>query len=1229
MIDRAKQRIEGVSGRALTMDQRKQYAIELAQLILQESRRIQTRREHSQLAQLARMMDDIPGKAFTTCMTDQCFRSQASWRVADQLNFLIKKFGIPIYLTAFRRFQLRLFKMFSRVLAPLLVPLVKRLVRQETSTVILPGEPAALAKHMKQRQRAGVRVNLNHLGEAILGETEAENRLWTYLNDLARPEVEVISVKISTIYSQINLVGWEETLARLSDRLRRLYRAAIHAPFRRRDGTPAAKLVNLDMEEYRDLQLTIALFCRVLDEPEFRHYQAGIVLQAYLPEASAMQQQLTEWAMRRVAAGGAPIKIRIVKGANLAMEQVDAALHGWPQAPYPTKEEVDANFKRMVMYGCQPEHAKAAHLGIASHNLFDIAFALLLRTECQVESAVCFEMLEGMADPMRRVVQALSGDMLLYCPAATQNEFQNAVAYLIRRLDENTAPQNFLRHIFHLEPNSIEWDRQVALFSRACEQISSVATEPRRKQNRLRPPERLSMTEPFTNEADTDWALAANRLWVKDLVKRWRTHTIPLIPLVIDGQEVLNGSQGKVINPSAPKETLYTVTLASHAQVDRALDAAKAAEVDWAKVSVAERTRLLADLAQMLRRYRGDLIGAMVIACGKTAFEADVEVSEAIDFAEYYWRNCRDLQHLSDIHWSPKGTVVVAPPWNFPASIPAGGIIAALVTGNSVIFKPAREAVLIGWILAQLCWEAGIPKRVLQFLVCDDEPVGSALVRDTRVNAVILTGATATARHLLKLRPGLDLLAETGGKNSMIVTAMADRDLAVRDLIQSAFGHAGQKCSACSLAILEEEVIDDPHFREQLRDAAASLRVGPSWDLATRVTPLIHPPGEALERALTTLDPGEEWLLMPKVDDSNPHLWSPGIKLGVRPGSFMHRTELFGPVLGVMRADSLAQAIEWANDVPYGLTAGIHSLDSREIEYWLQHIEAGNCYVNRGITGAIVQRQPFGGCKDSSFGRGAKAGGPNYLIQLMHSQQSALPMHVDELSPAVVAFDKQMRQQHQFTTEQGALWQRSLGSYAFYWNAHFSQRHDPSLVLGQDNFFCYRPQGLTLRLQRTDRALDLLRVCAAALTCGTPLEISGEGAALQELLGSYRHDDLTLIEESEEQLIERLRQRPISRVRLLSPPTQTLQTALGEMGARVLHAPVLANGRLELLNYLREIAQSIDMHRYGNLGMREGERRAPLVGTPTEACPMPCTGCSCERSVYLGIEDDDTLQSVP
>lgn len=1183
-LKNALQLLKEAKGCHYSSEQRKGMAINLASLILNEAKLYLSYSEKKQQKDLAKMMNDPAGKIFFTALTDQCFRSNKSSRAADQLVYLIKKYGIPKFLSPLNKIQMFLFYYLGKQLSGLFIPLVKRMLRKKMSKVILPAEEKHFAKHLKKRRRDGVRINLNHLGEAILGEGEAENRLNTYLKDLANPQIECISVKISTLFSQLSLLGTEQTLKVLENRLKTLYRSAKENKFLSHEGS-ISKFVNLDMEEYRDLHLTVALFKRVLDDAEFYQYSAGIVLQAYLPDAFLFQQELTVWAMQRVANGGAPIRIRLVKGANLAMEHLESTLKGWPQAPYLTKLETDANYKKMLTYACEPERIKAVHIGVGSHNLFDIAYALLLRSEKNCEKQVTFEMLEGMAGHIQRAIQSLGCSMLLYCPVVAKHEFQNGIAYLMRRLDENTAQENFLRHAFEMLPGSAAWKNQVDLFSLSCRDVNDVSQVPRRQLSRFHPPLQHSYDTPFENEPDTDWALPQNVKWTETILRKWVNKEIEIIPLVIGEKTIVsNLSTEKRNDPSNPGKELYRYTLAGEAELEIALKTANQAMESWNQKPLNERLHLIDQAAYQLRLHRDDLIGAMVADTAKTVSEADTEVSEAIDFAAYSSRIANDLHLLKDIVWLPKGPVLVAPPWNFPCSIPAGGILAALAAGNTVLFKPAPEAVLVGWQLVNALWEAGIGKDVLQFICCHDDPIGTRLIQDPRLAAVILTGATTTARKFLKLRPGIDLIAETGGKNSLIITGMADRDLAIKDLLQSAFGYSGQKCSACSLAILEKEVYDDPHFIKQLRDAAVSLKVGSPWDLSTKIVPLIRQPGDELLRALTSLEEGEEWLLEPKQNPENSHLWSPGIKLGVRPGSFTHQTELFGPVLGLMRAENLAQAIEWANATPYGLTAGIHSLDEREQQFWKEGIIAGNCYVNRTITGAIVQRQPFGGCKASQFGQGAKAGGPNYLIQLMRPQASGLPEEREPIPDAVVKLN-QLFLQGSYKGEELESWKAAIGSYAFYLNHHFSKSHDPSHLVGQHNFFSYKPRhDLVLRMQKEDSLSDLFKCMAACLTCSAHLEISaapGDAKRLQKAVDFTAFPLLTLTQETETHLIDRIQAGLLNKIRFLSKPSHELKQVISEAACDFAVSPVQSNGRIELLHYLREVSLSIDYHRYG------------------------------------------------
>ncbi|HEY7203216.1 MAG TPA: bifunctional proline dehydrogenase/L-glutamate gamma-semialdehyde dehydrogenase [Methylomirabilota bacterium] len=1165
-----------------------QRAIALAEALLAKARAGQTAEERARAERLARLMDDPRGKELTIALTDQCFRSRRPERIADQLQYLLERYGAPRFMEWWERIGLTLGALMGQYLPSLVVPPIVARLRHETEALILPAEDEDLRRYLAERRAAGIRLNLNQLGEAILGEAEAARRLDAYLTLLARDDVEYISVKVSSVSSQIDLTAFRHTVEVVKARLRALYRQAMRHRYRHPDGRLTAKFVNLDMEEYRDLDLTVTAFREVLDEAEFLTLPAGIVLQAYLPESHRVQRALVAWATARGERGGAPIKLRVVKGANLAMERIEADLHGWPQAPYPTKREVDANFKRMIEYGCRREHAAVVHLGIASHNLFDVAYGMVLRESAGVEAWTEFEMLEGMANHQARAVQARAGGLLLYAPVVRAEDFHSAIAYLVRRLDENTAPDNFLRHVFGLEPGSPEWTLERDRFLAAVDGVRSCITTFPSRGTALRAaggPENVVMQDltPFGNEADTDWAVGGNREWIEGVREQWRERAVETVPLQIAGDVVAGASEAEGRDRSRPSRVAYRHALADRAQVGRALDSARAAQAAWAARPAAERRGLIDGAAGVLARRRGDLIGAMMVDGAKTATEADPEVSEAIDFARYYARALGPDDTVDGCRMEPLGVVLVAPPWNFPLSIPAGGVLAALAAGNAVLLKPAPEAVLVGWHLASALWEAGIPRPLLQFVPCPDDEVGRALVTDPRIDGVILTGSVETARRFLEWRPALRLFAETSGKNAMIVTALADRDQAIRDLVRSAFGHAGQKCSAASLAICEAEVYDDAAFRRQLRDAAASLAVGSVWEASSRIPPLTQSPGRALTRALTTLDEDEEWLLEPRRLDGEAPLWSPGIKLGVRRGSFFHRTECFGPVLGLMRAADLDDAIDLANDQPFGLTSGLQSLDDREVARWLTRIEAGNLYVNRSITGAIVARQPFGGWKASSVGPGAKAGGPNYVLQLGHWRAHARPSERAPLSPAVDALLARALEalpDEESRAQLGA----SAASYAAAWRDHFGRAHEPVTLLGERNVFRYRPsRGIVVRAEIETPAgrLALAQVLLAARTCGAPVEISVADGRIEPWVGGDDGPAGTI--ESDAALAARLDGATIERLRALTPLAPATRAAAHAAGVTVLDEPVLGAGRLELRAYLREQAVSRVVHRYGTV----------------------------------------------
>jgi RHH-type proline utilization regulon transcriptional repressor/proline dehydrogenase/delta 1-pyrroline-5-carboxylate dehydrogenase len=1152
-------------------------AVELAAEWLETARDGMRHDERKQSAQLARMMHDPSGKALTFALADQVFRPPSAERSAARFRSLIDDYGVPEYLPAFERVGMKMGAMASAVAPGVVMPLVTAKLRGESNSVILPGEDARLRPHLEERRRAGMKMNLNQLGEAILGEDEAEKRMKAVIARINSPDCDYLSVKISAIFSQIHLIAHEETLAKLKDRLRRLYRAAMAHPVPDGKGGTRAKFINLDMEEYRDLSLTRDVFVQVLDEPEFMKLEAGVVLQAYLPDAWPVQIELNEWAKDRVARGGAGIKIRLVKGANLAMEKVEAELHDWPQAPYPTKEEVDANFKRMLHEGCKPENARFVRIGLASHNLFDLAYAMLLRTREDVEDRVEFEMLEGMANHQARVVNDAAGGLLLYAPVVSRDDFHSAIAYLVRRLDENTSEENFLHDLFGMEPGDASWIAQSERFLRACARKDSVMAGPRRTQNRAAEHAApLPAGSPFHNEADTDWALPHNTAWIRAKVEAMKTAAPVSVPLCIGGREQAGESEGIGRDPSRPGVEAYRYALAGESQVELALQTAVNARAGWQALGFEGRAALLRKAAASLANSRGDIIATMVLDGGKAVFEGDVEVSEAIDFANYYADSFSDPAFFDGSHFEPYGTIVVTPPWNFPFAIPCGGVLAALMAGNTVILKPASATTLTGWVLANCLWNAGIPREVLQFVACPGA-VGRKLLTDDRTGGVILTGGWDTARMFLGWKPELRLFAETSGKNALIITAAADPDQAVKDLVKSAFGHSGQKCSAASLAIVEAEVYDNPAFLRQLRDAAASLTVGPPWNYDSIVTPTVVEPGETLLRGLTQIDPGETWLLEPRMVDGNPSLWSPGIRLGVKPDSWYRSNECFGPVLGLIRAENLQHAIRIQNASSFGLTGGIHSLDPAEISEWRNSVEVGNAYINRPITGAIVRRQPFGGWKNSSFGPGAKAGGPNYCQLFGTWQNSAMPAAKAAVTGrAAGLLDKLAAALPQAA---GTL-RAAAASDAAAWSGEFGIGHDPSGLTCEANVFRYRPFKRSI-VRAGDETGDpeLARILLAASAAGVEVEISvNRSRPFLATLGmpSVIEDDAAF----EKRLLAEKRPWQGLRAPGAGP---ALKAAAIEAGLRLVDAPVIWNGRIELLWLLREQAVSETLHRYGNV----------------------------------------------
>ena len=1141
-----------------------------------------TPEEVKEQAKYASLVQTPAYKVLLSKMLDESSQIRDDQKLAIRMKILIDRYGVPGFFNAFDRASLKLFALVGFRFPGIAMPIFKKRLRKETDKIIIAEERPMLTRHLAERRKHKIGQNINLLGEVVLGNEEADHRYHHYLEALKEPDINYISIKISGIYAQIHPLSYEQSKKELCKRVATIYRQAINNPYKDFDGKTRPKFVNLDMEEYKDTELTLDVFITVLGMPEFKNLTAGIVVQAYLPDAGHFQERLLEFAKKRYAEGGAPLKMRLVKGANLQMETIISSLKGWKNPILPDKIEVDANYLHILDRALQPDNAQALHIGVASHNFFTIGYAYLLSKQNNVEDYVTFEMLEGMANHLPRVIRSLDKQIILYTPVVKKEHFLNAVSYLVRRLDENTGIDNFLSYSFNLKYGSHEWDFLQKQFEKAYMKKDSMKPQSFRKQDRNLLPFTDKDINTFHNEPDTNLDLKQNREWALDTLKKWSTEISDnnfVVPVQIGDKEILTEHKRRYYDRSRNDSVCFCeANLSTLDQVKEIISIAEADQSDWRKTPLEKRNEILHQVAENLSTRRGDMIGCMSAITGKTFMEGDVEVSEGIDFCRFYPISMKKFAELDDVSYKPKGVILVIPPWNFPLAIPIGGVAAALASGNSVIIKPATVALPIAWEFAKCFWDAGIPRDALQVVSPAERSTLNYLTAYPSIQHIIFTGGTDTAFHLLKNNPRCHLSAETGGKNAIILSGKGDQDHAILNAVASAFGNAGQKCSACSLLLVEKEIYDDPAFRAKLRDATLSVQTGSVWNTENIVGPMIDNQNDKLMHAIENLEKGESWLVEPEFLDEKKYILKPCVKWGVKPGSYTFRTELFAPLMAVVRVNSLREAVRFVNSSEYGLTSGLQSLDENEIEYWKNNIEAGNLYINRGITGAIVNRQPFGGMKRSAFGGGIKAGGPNYVSCFVKFEEK------EQFAGNVI--DNPLIAQLSISPNSKSRIQYAFNSYNMAWKEEFSTEKPTDHIYGENNTFRYLPlKNCLLRVNKEDTIEDVILVSLASALAKTPLTVSIDkkyenGKTLEKTVSLL--SGISCYHETEEEFISNIQN--YERIRSCSPNlSENIYKEAARLGIYIASEKPIINGRIELLHYLKEQSISYEYHRYGSI----------------------------------------------
>ena len=855
-------------------------------------------------------------------------------------------------------------------------------------------EEAERAIRRLRDQRLAFTIDV--LGEAALSRLEADTYHQTYLNLITElpkkaaawtkvplcdeadgeliPRVNV-SVKLTSIHPGLDAITPERSKTVAKELLRPLLRATMDR----------GSHLHIDMEHYAIKNLTLDICREIFMEDEFRDYpHFGIVLQAYLKDGDQDAADIVEWARRR----GTPIWVRLVKGAYWDSETVWAEQAGWPCPVWEQKWQSDACYERMTHVLL--ENWKHTPCAFASHNIRSLAHAMALKRLWEIPgTAFELQMLYGMGDPIKRAAVEMGERSRIYTP---YGQLLPGMAYLIRRLLENTANESFLRQTADDTPRDELLGNPEDL---------AAAQPPPEEPGVIKYEFEEPIMDPFENVPNTDFALDEERRGMQAGLANARAEMGQECPLVINGERVTTGQWTESLNPSRPTEIVGKVARAGADEVDRAVTAANEAFASWRHVPAQERAEYLFRLAELLQERRFDLAGLEVFECAKPWREADADVSEAIDYCNYYAKEMvrmadnvrrRDIAgETNEYYYTPRGVVAVISPFNFPLAILTGMTAAAIVTGNTVVLKPASSAAVAAFKLTELLEQVGLPTGVVHYLPGQGSEVGELLAQHPGVAMVAFTGSRPVGCRINQIaaqqptsQPALKkVVAEMGGKNAIIIDSDADLDEAIKGVVAGAFGYAGQKCSAASRCIVLESIHE--RFIERLIESVRGVKVGPADDAATFVPPVIDQEAfESIRDAIATASKDATCALKLDVGDmitetDGGYYIGPTIFTDVKPDAPIARDEIFGPVLAIIKAGDIDHAIEIFNGTDYALTGGIFSRSPANIEKARRECECGNLYINRKITGSRVDLQPWGGFKMS--GTGGKVGGPDYLAQ--------------------------------------------------------------------------------------------------------------------------------------------------------------------------------------------------------------------------------------------------------
>jgi RHH-type proline utilization regulon transcriptional repressor/proline dehydrogenase/delta 1-pyrroline-5-carboxylate dehydrogenase len=1164
-------------------------------------------------ARLTEVLRDPRGLDFAREFADRVVRPEDDRAAASALDSLSRR--TPALLPWHLRAAISFGGGFGPLAPKPIMPVARRTLRHMVGHLLVDAPSEKLTQALAGLRRDGVRLDLTAWGPVVSGPTQAERRVAAVRALVERPDVERVTTTVRELVGPTSPWSFDETSDLAESRLGPLLELAAST------GT----LLTLGVDRHADVDLTIDVFTRLLDRPGLESVTAGIVVQSYVPEALDSLRLLTDWARDRVDRGGAPISVRLVKGGSRRDEIVDARLHDWPVVTFEAKHETDASHLRLVEFALRPENAAVARVGLAGHDVFDLAHAVTVARRHGTDHLLDVEMWLGSAPGLAEVVRSELGSLVLQAPVIVSGEFDSAVRHLVGRLDALADPEGFLSSTLDAD-HEAAFAREARRHDRAVATVPELSSAPRRRRDRSGPlDEGLDHVVDFVAEADTDPSLDGNRRWARGVLGRARRS--------VAGVETAD---------AAP--SLGAASSGDGALDDAALEAvvtrASAAGAAWGGQDPETRAELLDLAGRELALRRSRLVEVSVSESGSTLSEADHEVGAAVDSAHRLAILTRDLATVETAEHRPPRLTVVVPDLVTPVASTVEGVLAAFGAGSAVVVRlpPGRRRAVA--VVAEALWAVGVPDSLLALVVADDPDHERALLTHPVVDRVVAHAPIEMAVGLRDVRPDLDLAVPTRGVTSLVVTPSADLELAAADVVASVVDHAGRGHGALDLVLAVGSVGHGETFRRLLREAFEAVVVGPADDVATVMGPLPSAPTGSELDVLTVLGPGESWLLEPRPLDAAGALCSPGVRDGVDPrGAFASSTHGV-PVVGLVAVGTLAEAVAVQNAENGGDVAGLHSLDVDEIDEWLHTVRAGDLVVGGPTTGARVRRRPTGGWGRRAIGRGLKPGGPNALIgqgawrHRPHDPRPSLRLH--DVSEGVTRLVDAARPTLSF--EQFDSLRTAVESDQRAWQSEFGLARDVTGLVVERNVLRYRPHPVTVRLSSGADPSALVRLVAAGARAGSTLAVSSAVPLPAGLVHLWRASSSPVrvrdvVVESDEAFVARAAagalqggtaeaagpdvldllaeaaggerastdggrvedSRPAPspeavaayrglRIRMIGGDPVALARALqGSPDVTIFSGEVTEEGRIELLTFVREQSVSLTAHRYGRL----------------------------------------------